>query len=623
MLKMKNGWTQNFVLLTFAGLLLEVLTPGTLIFLSLGLGLSFLEMRPSKWVRNLMAVTVLASYWITYGKFIDPEIGLNFLTSIIVIKILEKESARDHYMIFFGLMLLISAGSLFERTITYVLFFGISFLVLVRDFYQFLGQRWRMKELGIATLWVIPLTFTLFFAVPRLLNPIPFQSGQTRPGEIGYTPDVNLSEIESLGANTSPVFQVLVSRTLSQKELYWRGNVLSMTDGWNWRTTSLEQINFESGSPDVFDKNEVNQVFRFFEKLDYFFTLDHPKSILFGKETYVVDAERTLKQKRWQWVQRYEAQSIPKSAHTDSVPLKRYLTLPLKRDVKLWIQSTFKGTNLKEIESEVSTYFEKQAFTYSLSPGKSVSFEDFMLKKKIGLCSHYASALALILRAKGIPARMISGFMGGSYNHYADFYLISQNDAHTWVEAYENGQWLRLDPTEWIAPDRVLLGGEAFMESVRNGRFEKDPLFKVPGFVREMKQWLGQWDFIFYLWLEQMDFHFQEAWLSRLKMKRHTLFSLIPILLAVFMGGYYLWILARGKRKKNLSEYQLIWGLFYTKMERLGVKLSDVRVNDSEEILRKLIHPKKELILSVWVELVRASFRTEDLTGIKKKIKKI
>ena len=161
------------------------------------------------------------------------------------------------------------------------------------------------------------------------------------------------------------------------------------------------------------------------------------------------------------------------------------------------------------------------------------------------------------------------------------------------------------------------------MESVRNGRFEKDPLFKVPGFVREMKQWLGQWDFIFYLWLEQMDFHFQEAWLSRLKMKRHTLFSLIPILLAVFMGGYYLWILARGKRKKNLSEYQLIWGLFYTKMERLGVKLSDVRVNDSEEILRKLIHPKKELILSVWVELVRASFRTEDLTGIKKKIKKI
>ena len=170
---LKADWKQNFILLVFSVIMIEILTSATLVFVGVGMLLVFLNIKTTKLIRNILALAVFASYWITYGKIIDPEVGLNFLVSIIVLKILEKETVRDRYMIFFGLLLLISAGSLFERTLTYVFFFSISFLVLIRDFYSYLGQKWRLKDLGLAVLWVLPLTFFPVFLCSKTLKPYP------------------------------------------------------------------------------------------------------------------------------------------------------------------------------------------------------------------------------------------------------------------------------------------------------------------------------------------------------------------------------------------------------------------------------------------------------------------
>jgi len=108
---LKEDYKQTFVLIVFSFLLMEVLTGATLLFVLVGALIVFFQIRTSKIIRNALAMGVFASYWLKYGKVIDPEIGLNFLTSIIVLKILERETIRDRYMIFFGLLLLISSGS--------------------------------------------------------------------------------------------------------------------------------------------------------------------------------------------------------------------------------------------------------------------------------------------------------------------------------------------------------------------------------------------------------------------------------------------------------------------------------------------------------------------------------
>jgi hypothetical protein len=97
---LRNDWKQNLILLVFSFIMIDVLTMSTLLFVIGGLILATVNIRTNKLVRNLIAIGVFASYWITYGKLIDPEVGINFLTSIIVLKILERETVRDRYMIF-------------------------------------------------------------------------------------------------------------------------------------------------------------------------------------------------------------------------------------------------------------------------------------------------------------------------------------------------------------------------------------------------------------------------------------------------------------------------------------------------------------------------------------------
>jgi hypothetical protein len=617
---LKFDWKQNGVLIAFSLLMIDVLTGATLGFVAGGLFLVFFNIKTNKLVRNILAVGVFASYWLTYGKLIDPEVGLNFLTSIIVLKILEKETVRDRYMIFFGLLLLISAGSLFERTLTYVLFFGVAFLVLIRDFYSYLGQKWRLKDLAYALIWVLPLTLFLFFFVPRLLNPIPFQQNGSTPGEIGYTADVNISQIESLGSNQSPVFQALVSKHLGQADLYWRGNTLSYNDGWNWTKMSQDteepEMLLGAGPSSI----EVKQSFRLFGRSDYFFALDFPRVITYGKDILGLGDMRTLAQKRWKWTQRYEAISGPRTEIPQEAPGEHYLQVPLSKREKENIQKTFPGSTLSEVRESIMSHFLKEGFSYSLNPGRSVNFREFM-QRKIGFCSHYASAVALILRTKGIPTRLVSGFMGGTYNRYADFYLVSQNDAHVWVEAYSAGRWRRHDPTEWIAPDRVRLGGEAFMESVKSNTFKGSAFFKGPKFFQDLKMWFGQWDFLFYQWLEQMDYHTQEAWFSRLNFKREWLFSVIPLIMVLFMLVYS-WYLATRKTLDEESEYQELWRVFFKKMKKRGVHLSAKSVLNSESMMENIQDPK---IQKAWNDLVGVSFKGQKIAikEIKKTINDI
>lgn len=618
---LKEDLKQNIVLVLFCFLLQEYLTGATLTFVAIGFALVSLGLRPNKYVRNALALGVFASYWLKYGKLIDPEIGLNFLTSIITLKILEKETVRDRYMIFFGLLLLISAGSLFERTLTYVLFFTGSFLVLITNFYGYLGLKWRFKDLGLALLWVLPFTLMLFFLVPRLLNPIPFQQNTMAPGEIGYTPDVNISEVESLEPNQSPVFQVTTSRSLNQSELYWRANTLSYNDGWNWKEMlqDKEEAQMLLGLP--LNAPALRQSFRLFTRPEYFFGMDYPGYIAFGNDVFRLTGHmKTLPQRRWEWVQKYDVYSDVNAELTEPGHGPHYLQVPLSKKEKESISNMFPGSNLEEVMNSIRLHFQKENFTYSLKPGRSASFREF-LGRKIGFCSHYASAVALILRIKGIPTRLVSGFMGGEYNKFADFYLVSQNDAHVWVEVYSEGKWQRVDPTVWIAPDRVLLGGEAYMESVNEGRFGKKSFFKIPAFINDLRQWFGQWDFYFYHWLEGMDYNAQEAWLTKFKFKRKWLFSIIPIVMVTFMLGY-IWFLASRKMMTEDSPHQDLLKLFYKKMNKRGVLLSRFSIKDSQEMMKTVSDP--ELVM-IWDELIAASFQDKKISfkEMKRRIQRI
>jgi hypothetical protein len=106
-------------------------------------------------------------------------------------------------------------------------------------------------------------------------------------------------------------------------------------------------------------------------------------------------------------------------------------------------------------------YFNEEPFSYTLTPQRisGDTIDDFLFKTREGFCEHYAAAFVTLMRAAGLPARVVTGYQGGEFNSFSDYMIVRQRDAHAWAEVYltERG-WVRIDPTGAVAPGRVSQG---------------------------------------------------------------------------------------------------------------------------------------------------------------------
>ena len=105
-------------------------------------------------------------------------------------------------------------------------------------------------------------------------------------------------------------------------------------------------------------------------------------------------------------------------------------------------------------------WFNRENFVYTLSPPllDEDTVDEFLFDTRRGFCEHYASAFVVLLRAAGIPARVVTGYQGGAMNPRGGYMIVRQSDAHAWAEALIDGQWQRFDPTAAVSPSRIEIG---------------------------------------------------------------------------------------------------------------------------------------------------------------------
>jgi hypothetical protein len=85
--------------------------------------------------------------------------------------------------------------------------------------------------------------------------------------------------------------------------------------------------------------------------------------------------------------------------------------------------------------------------------------DDFLFRTRRGFCEHYTSAFVFLMRAAGVPARVVTGYQGGERNTFGDYLIVRQSDAHAWAEVWLEGRgWTRVDPTGAVAPNRIQEG---------------------------------------------------------------------------------------------------------------------------------------------------------------------
>src|SRR3546814_17728004 len=112
------------------------------------------------------------------------------------------------------------------------------------------------------------------------------------------------------------------------------------------------------------------------------------------------------------------------------------------------------------------------------------SVDEFLYDTRIGFCEHYSSSFTFLMRAAGIPARVVTGYVGGYRNPVGEYWVIQQSDAHAWAEVWlaQRG-WVRVDPPAAVAPERVF---ERYGQGVGMGSFGGA---LAP--IRKVSDWLG------------------------------------------------------------------------------------------------------------------------------------
>jgi len=214
--------------------------------------------------------------------------------------------------------------------------------------------------------------------------------------------------------------------------------------------------------------------------------------------------------------------------------------------------------------------FTKQAFFYTLSPpllGEN-PIDQFLFETRSGFCEHYASAFVVLLRAAGIPARVVTGYQGGSINPNGDYMIVRQSDAHAWAEALVGGQWRRYDPTAAIAPSRIQVGLGAAVPA-------SDP---IPMLARLddtfLKRFQLSWDAVNHGWRRNVvGFNFDR---QRALWREWNLMSLAPwqitsIVLAIatlWVGTLFGWLAWRRRRQDRA---RALWDGMCKRLARAGL----------------------------------------------------
>ena len=431
---------------------------------------------PGKALRFFLTFVGIGSVLLVFHTILGREAGSALLSVLICLKLFELRTLRDALLVVFLGYFLVVADFLFDDSIytgiymfTVVLFLSTSLIALNHPAATVANTPDYIKRATALLIQAIPLMVLLFILFPRISSPlwrIPEPIPQARTG---LSDEMRPGDITDLAESDELVFRVEFNGPIpSADQLYWRGPVLWHTDGRRWGKLSPQQLMHISAN-ELHFAPLANPV-RYTVMLEpqqgqWLFALDLPTMLpeLDAGVILLPDFELLSNRKLSERV-RYTMTSVT-AYHTGDLTRweREYalnlpdLTNPRTRQLaQSWRAETTEDIKLVE---RALTYFRDQPFFYTRHPPTlgADPVDEFLFSTHQGFCEHYASAFVTLMRAAGIPSRVVTGYQGGDLNAVGSFLEVRQNRAHAWAEVWLTGQgWVRVDPTAVIPPERVL-----------------------------------------------------------------------------------------------------------------------------------------------------------------------
>jgi protein-glutamine gamma-glutamyltransferase len=474
-----------------------------------------------KTVKLLVFFGGMVCIWMTYQTFLGVEAGVTFLLLCLIAKLLEVKGRRDVYVTLTLGLFVIASLFLFDQNIVTTLLVLIGVLA---SLYSMIAQNdhgdGRIQTLFWLSAQAIPLIVVLFIFFPRLppLWSVQLNASQAKTG---MTDHMSPGDVAQLSQSNELAFRVVFDGASPQKSaLYWRGMVLGRFDGKTWRTAQQDELGqtlvWRGGDQPawVAESLELKNT----KKLRYqlimeptqqvwLFALNVPYSmdstVGLTRDFTIRSADPLTKRQTFQLLQ-LSARRID-----TQLPVwlaQENLQLPVSGNpkAKLLAKSLFDKMDQDPVRysNAVLSWIRTQNFRYTLKPPLLYQdrIDDFLFKTRRGFCEHYASSFVFLMRAAGIPARVVVGYQGGALSRDGQSLEVRQKDAHAWTEVWFAGRgWVLIDPTAAIAPERIEQGMDALTHNAALFGDDVTAQLQYQQF-KVLRQWRELADYTSYLW---------------------------------------------------------------------------------------------------------------------------
>jgi transglutaminase-like putative cysteine protease len=453
-----------------------------LLFAAIGwrLGVAFYGWpAPLRAVRLPLAIGAFLAVLLEYRTLNGIAAGSALLVVMIALKFLESRNQRDQLVLLMISYFLMFAALLAERgplTVGYVVVLvWLTTVALVQ-----IGRRGELLPYrttgflsGRLLLHALPVMVALFVLFPRLPGPLWALPGSTSSGATGLDDTMSPGDITNLGLSDEIAFRVeFDGRPPRANALYWRGPSLTSFNGKTWfppqgmrrRVDGTVEYRGEPTSYRVtLEPTERNWAFA----LDMPRTWTPDTALRMGSEYQLLIPFGGPRSRRIEYrVASHVDYSARETLSETDRALFRQLppaSSPRARELaESWLADRPNGAAIVE---RAMSYLRSQPFAYTLTPPAlgAQPVDEFLFETREGFCEHYASAMTVLLRAAGLPARVVIGYQGGELNALGGYYIVRQSDAHAWTEVWlEDEGWVRVDAVAAVAPERVALGFDGF-----------------------------------------------------------------------------------------------------------------------------------------------------------------
>ncbi len=422
----------------------------------------------------IAALVVVASGAIVlnYGTLLDRDAGVALLVSMLALKLLETATRRDAMLVSFLCFFVVVTTFLYSQSIPTALYMTACVWIIVvmlidlqhtRDAAS--GPR-DLKLAGVMLAQSLPVMLVLFMLFPRVQGPLWARAADTPRAVTGLSETMSPGSLSGLVASDAVALRAsFKSGTPELRSMYWRGPVLTDYDGTTWRKGLIE-----AGMPKPDSTASAVEYTVTVEPhgKPWLFAIDlpgrTPPHSLGTRDMQILSAQPVTARVRYDMVSFVDrAYGLIESTSV----LQRASRLPPglnPKTVAFARQLRDRHPEDRTLMHAVLAMFNQQGFVYTVSPpllGQH-GVDEFLFDTRSGFCEHYASAFAVLMRAAGIPARIVTGYLGGEVNPIGDYLIVRQSDAHAWAEVWlEREGWVRVDPTAAVAPARVAQGASA------------------------------------------------------------------------------------------------------------------------------------------------------------------